>query len=65
MKTMNRLKSWLESSHSTAKYSAFIKVAGIRIPRKIGVLFRRAAAGEISHDDLRAEFKNEMGIKRG
>ena len=52
-------------SRELATYTAFIRVAGMKIPRRIRHYFARAAAGKISHDDLRREFVNELGLEDG
>ncbi len=60
----NWLKNWLETAENTLKYSSFVKVAGIKVPAKIKSLFYRAAAGKMSHDDLRAEYMHQRGLRR-
>jgi hypothetical protein len=64
MRMLVWLKTWLETAENTPKYSAFIRVAGMRVPGKIKRLFYRAAAREISHDDLRAEYMQQKGLRR-
>ena len=64
MRMLIWLKTWLETAENTPKYSSFVKVAGIRVPAKIKNLFYRAAAGKITHDDLRAEYMHQRGLRR-
>ena len=64
MRMLVWLETWLETAENALKYSSFIRVAGMRVPGKIKRLFYRAAAGKISHDDLRAEYMQQRGLRR-
>ncbi len=53
-----------KSNANIAQYTALIRVAGMRIPDSVLKLFRLAASGATSHDDLRNEYLKNADIKR-
>ena len=59
-----KLLPWLKSSENMPKYTAFVKAAGVRITSKNKALFNRAASGMSTHDELRAEYQRQAGLRR-
>ena len=46
-----------------ARYTAFIKVAGMRVPIHISKLFCSASRGEFTHESLRQTYISDKGLK--